>query len=58
MDQSAIYCYNHQSPLDIPLVKGFLPVNNYSLAKQALEWVPFLSEALIAGGTTFIDRKD
>lgn len=60
LDPRATYVFmaNHLSHADIVALFVGLPRNVGFLAKQELRNVPFLAQAMIAGGHVFIDRKD
>jgi 1-acyl-sn-glycerol-3-phosphate acyltransferase len=60
LDPSATYVFmaNHLSHADIVALFVALPRNVGFLAKKELRNVPFLSQAMVAGGHVFVDRKD
>lgn len=52
-----VFMANHLSHVDIVAMFVALPMNVGFLAKQELRRVPFLAQAMVAGGHVFIDRK-
>jgi 1-acyl-sn-glycerol-3-phosphate acyltransferase len=52
-----VFMANHLSHVDIVALFVALPINVGFLAKKELKMVPFLSQAMVAGGHVFIDRK-
>lgn len=59
LDTSKTYVFmaNHLSHADIVALFVGLPVDVGFLAKKELRSVPFLGQAMVAGGHVFIDRK-
>lgn len=59
LDPSGTYVFmaNHLSHVDIVALFLALPMNVGFLAKRELRKVPFLAQAMVAGGHVFIDRK-
>ena len=55
---SAIFCVNHQSHMDIPIVLVSLPVQFRFLAKKQLFRIPFLGWHLQRSGHISIDREN
>ena len=53
-----VFMANHLSHVDIVALMLALPMNVGFLAKRELRKVPFLAQAMVAGGHVFIDRKD
>jgi 1-acyl-sn-glycerol-3-phosphate acyltransferase len=60
LDPSKTYVFmaNHLSHADIVALMVALPMNVGFLAKKELSRVPFLAQAILAGGHVLIDRKD
>jgi 1-acyl-sn-glycerol-3-phosphate acyltransferase len=60
LDPSKTYVFmaNHLSHADIVALLVALPMNVGFLAKKELSKVPFLAQAILAGGHVLIDRKD
>ncbi len=56
--QTYVFMANHLSHADIVALFVALPRNVGFLAKRELRRVPFLAQAMIAGGHVFVDRKD
>jgi 1-acyl-sn-glycerol-3-phosphate acyltransferase len=56
-DGTYVFMANHLSHVDIVALFVGLPVNVGFLAKKELRKIPFLGQAMIAGGHVFIDRK-
>jgi 1-acyl-sn-glycerol-3-phosphate acyltransferase len=54
--ETAIYCANHQSAMDIPILFVHLPVQFRFLAKRALFNIPFLGWHLYRSGHIPVDR--
>ena len=52
-----IFMANHLSHVDIVALFVALPIDVGFLAKKELARVPFLGQAMVAGGHVFIDRK-
>lgn len=52
-----VFMANHLSHVDIVALFVALPVHVGFLAKKELRRVPFLAQAMVAGGHVFIDRK-
>ena len=52
-----VFMANHQSHVDIVALLVGLPMNVGFLAKKELRRVPFLAQAMVAGGHVFIDRR-
>jgi 1-acyl-sn-glycerol-3-phosphate acyltransferase len=52
-----IFMVNHLSHVDIVALFVALPIDVGFLAKKELASVPFLGQAMVAGGHVFIDRK-
>lgn len=52
-----VFMANHLSHVDIVALFVALPMNVGFLAKKELRKVPFLAQAMVAGGHVFIDRK-
>jgi 1-acyl-sn-glycerol-3-phosphate acyltransferase len=59
LDPNGTYVFmaNHLSHVDIVALFVALPMNVGFLAKKELRKVPFLAQAMMAGGHVFIDRK-
>lgn len=59
LDPNGTYVFmaNHLSHVDIVALFVALPINVGFLAKKELRKIPFLGQAMIAGGHVFIDRK-
>lgn len=55
-DRPAIYCANHASLLDIPVICRAFPIPLFFVAKQSLSKVPFLGWFIRATGMIFVDR--
>lgn len=53
-----VFMANHLSHVDIVALFVALPVHVGFLAKKELRRVPFLAQAMVAGGHVFIDRKE
>jgi 1-acyl-sn-glycerol-3-phosphate acyltransferase len=53
----AVYAANHGSALDIPIVFAHLPVDFRIIHKRSLRLLPFLGQAMWAGGHIAIDRS-
>ncbi len=51
-----VFMANHLSHVDIVALFVALPINVGFLAKKELRRVPFLGQAMVAGGHVFIDR--
>ncbi len=60
LDPSRPYVFmaNHLSHADIVALMVALPMNVGFLAKKELSKVPFLAQAILAGGHVLIDRQD
>ncbi|HEX5658221.1 MAG TPA: lysophospholipid acyltransferase family protein [Polyangiales bacterium] len=56
--QSYVFMANHLSHADIVALLVALPMNVGFLAKKELSKVPFLAQAILAGGHVLIDRQD
>jgi 1-acyl-sn-glycerol-3-phosphate acyltransferase len=56
-DGTYVFMSNHLSHVDIVSIFVALPINVGFLAKKELRKVPFLGQAMVAGGHVFIDRK-
>ena len=56
-DGTYVFLANHLSHVDIVALFVGLPVNVGFLAKKELKKIPFLGQAMVAGGHVFIDRK-
>jgi 1-acyl-sn-glycerol-3-phosphate acyltransferase len=56
-DGTYVFIANHMSHVDIVALFVGLPVNVGFLAKKELKRIPFLSQAMVAGGHVFIDRS-
>jgi len=56
MDQPAIYCVNHQSAMDIPILFVNLPVQFRFVAKRSLFNIPFMGWHLQRSGHIPVDR--
>lgn len=56
-DGTYVFMVNHLSHVDIVALFIGLPVNVGFLAKKELRKVPFLAQAMIAGGHVFVDRS-
>lgn len=56
--QSVVFCVNHQSHMDIPIVLVALPVQFRFLAKKQLFGIPFLGWHLRRSGQIPIDREN
>ncbi len=54
---TAIYCANHMSTMDIPILFVYLPVQFRFLAKRSLFHVPFLGWHLRRSGHIPVDRQ-
>jgi 1-acyl-sn-glycerol-3-phosphate acyltransferase len=54
--ETAIYCVNHQSAMDIPILFVHLPVHFRFLAKRSLFKIPFLGWHLRRAGDIPVDR--
>jgi 1-acyl-sn-glycerol-3-phosphate acyltransferase len=52
-----VFMANHLSHVDIVALFVALPINVGFLAKKELKKIPFLGQAMVAGGHVFIDRK-
>ncbi len=52
-----VFVANHLSHVDIVALFVALPIDVGFLAKKELRMVPFLGQAMIAGGHVFVDRK-
>jgi len=52
-----VFMANHLSHVDIVALFVALPLHVGFLAKKELRKVPFLAQAMVAGGHVFIDRK-
>jgi 1-acyl-sn-glycerol-3-phosphate acyltransferase len=55
--EAAIYCANHQSAMDIPVLFVHLPVQFRFVAKRSLFNLPFLGWHLRRSGHTPVDRE-
>jgi 1-acyl-sn-glycerol-3-phosphate acyltransferase len=55
---SCVFCVNHQSHMDIPIVLVALPVQFRFLAKKQLFSIPFLGWHLRRSGQISIDREN
>jgi 1-acyl-sn-glycerol-3-phosphate acyltransferase len=55
---SCVFCVNHQSHMDIPIVLVALPVQFRFLAKKQLFAIPFLGWHLRRSGQISIDREN
>jgi 1-acyl-sn-glycerol-3-phosphate acyltransferase len=55
-DRPYVFIANHQSHVDIVALFVGLPMDVGFLAKKELKRVPFLGQAMVAGGHVFIDR--
>jgi 1-acyl-sn-glycerol-3-phosphate acyltransferase len=55
--ETYVFICNHQSHADIVSLFVALPINVGFLAKKELKRVPFLAQAMVAGGHVFIDRS-
>ena len=58
INQSYIFCPNHQGAFDIFLVYGFLGRNFKWVLKQSLRNIPFVGKACEAAGFIFIDNHN
>lgn len=56
--QTYVFMANHLSHADIVALIVALPMNVGFLAKKELSKVPFLAQAIHAGGHVLVDRKD
>jgi 1-acyl-sn-glycerol-3-phosphate acyltransferase len=56
--QPYVFMANHLSHADIVALMVALPMNVGFLAKKELSKVPFLAQAILAGGHVLIDRQD
>ncbi|HEY6877738.1 MAG TPA: lysophospholipid acyltransferase family protein, partial [Polyangiales bacterium] len=56
--QTYVFMANHLSHADIVALIVALPMNVGFLAKKELSKVPFLAQAIYAGGHVLVDRKD
>ena len=56
-NQSAVFCVNHQSALDIPILFVRLPVRFRFLAKRSLFHLPFLGWHLRRSGHIPVERE-
>ncbi len=56
--QTYVFMANHLSHADIVAMFVALPRNVGFLAKRELRKVPFLAQAMVAGGHVFVDRQD
>jgi 1-acyl-sn-glycerol-3-phosphate acyltransferase len=56
-NETYVFMSNHQSHADIVAIFVALPIDVGFLAKKELKKVPFLSQAMVAGGHVFIDRS-
>jgi 1-acyl-sn-glycerol-3-phosphate acyltransferase len=56
-NQSAVFCVNHQSALDIPILFVHLPVRFRFLAKRSLFHIPFLGWHLRRSGHIPVERE-
>jgi 1-acyl-sn-glycerol-3-phosphate acyltransferase len=56
-DRAAVYCANHESNIDPPVLFAFLHPQMHVLYKQELDRIPVLSRAFKAGGFIPIDRR-
>ena len=56
--QTYVFMANHLSHADIVALFCALPMNVGFLAKKELSKVPFLAQAILAGGHVLVDRKD
>jgi len=54
--QTAIYCVNHQSAMDIPVLFASLPAQFRFVAKRSLFHLPFLGWHLLRSGHIPVDR--
>lgn len=57
-EQPYVFMANHLSHVDIVALMVALPMNVGFLAKKELGKVPFLAQAILAGGHVLIDRQD
>lgn len=57
-DTACVYCANHLSLIDTPLVFGHLPVAFRTLAKKSLFWIPFLGWHLRRAGHMPVAPED
>jgi 1-acyl-sn-glycerol-3-phosphate acyltransferase len=57
-DGTYVFMANHLSHVDIVALFVGLPMNVGFLAKRELRRIPFLAQAMVAGGHVFIDRKE
>ena len=56
--QTYVFMANHLSHADIVALLCALPMNVGFLAKKELSKVPFLAQAIFAGGHVLVDRRD
>jgi 1-acyl-sn-glycerol-3-phosphate acyltransferase len=56
-NETYVFVSNHQSHADIVALFVALPIDVGFLAKKELKSVPFLAQAMVAGGHVFIDRS-
>ncbi|MDB4973781.1 MAG: 1-acyl-sn-glycerol-3-phosphate acyltransferase [Myxococcaceae bacterium] len=56
--QTYVFMANHLSHADIVALFCALPMNVGFLAKKELSKVPFLAQAIFAGGHVLVDRRD
>jgi 1-acyl-sn-glycerol-3-phosphate acyltransferase len=56
-ERSYVFMANHLSHVDIVALLVALPMNVGFLGKKELRKVPFIAQAMVAGGHVFIDRK-
>ena len=58
LDQPYVFVANHTSLVDIVALFVALPMNVGFLAKKELRKVPFLGQAMVAGGHVFVKRGE
>lgn len=56
-EQPHVYLMNHQSMADIPAAFMAVPAGLVFIAKQVLQYVPFLGWYMTAMGMVFVDRR-
>jgi 1-acyl-sn-glycerol-3-phosphate acyltransferase len=57
-DRSAVYCSNHQSNIDPPVLFATLHPRMHILYKQEMDRIPILTRAFRMGGFIPIDRRN